>query len=178
MTGDPRGTVPDQIAWIIARLEGDWSDHPMDRGGPTSRGMTLTGWHEHSGAWITTEQLAALSDEQILAGHADLAARRHGRILLLPDWRVRLAALDFAVNSGAPRATRVLQTVVGAEPDGLIGPKTLAAITAMEPVQVATALTTARQRFLIDLIHRDYTQREFMLGWWDRCTTILEMVQR
>lgn len=45
----------------------------------------------------------------------------------MPDL-VRMPLFDSAVNQGVPRAIKMLQKSVGATTDGIIGPKTMAAI--------------------------------------------------
>jgi lysozyme family protein len=71
---------------------------------------------------------------------------------------------DAAVNSGPGRAAKWLQEAVGAFPDGAIGPKTLAAVNAMKPVDVINAMCDTRQSFLEDLV----TFRIFGRGWTRR----------
>lgn len=41
-----------------------------------------------------------------------------------------LCVFDMAVNSGPSRAAKMLQRIVGAEPDGFVGQKTIAAVKA------------------------------------------------
>jgi lysozyme family protein len=45
---------------------------------------------------------------------------------------LRFHLFDFAVNSGPKTAIKELQTAVGTFPDGIIGPKTLGAISSMD----------------------------------------------
>jgi len=42
--------------------------------------------------------------------------------------KIATQAFDFGVQSGPSRSTMVIQSLVGAKPDGIIGPKTLLAI--------------------------------------------------
>ena len=59
---------------------------------------------------------------------------------------------DAAVNSGPGRAAKWLQACVGVEPDGGIGPKTLAAVAAFEG-DLVDDYGKRRLSFLMDLPH-------------------------
>ena len=71
---------------------------------------------------------------------------------------------DFAVNSGVFRAARYLQEAAGVEADGQIGPKSLAAVKAIPPQDLITAICDARMAFLkrlstFDVFGRGWTRR-------------------
>lgn len=53
---------------------------------------------------------------------------------------VALLAFDAAVNQGEGRAARWLQLAAGVTVDGIIGPATLAAVAAAEPVDLVAAI--------------------------------------
>lgn len=55
-----------------------------------------------------------------------------------------LLAFDAAVNAGVGRAARWLQGAAGTAPDGAIGPKTLAAVAAADPVDLCVELHARR----------------------------------
>ncbi len=59
--------------------------------------------------------------------------------------------LDGAVNSGITQATRWLQRAVGVADDGMIGPVTLAAITAADPNDIVLRFNADRLEFLTRL---------------------------
>ena len=71
---------------------------------------------------------------------------------------------------GRRRATavRLAQIVSGATPDGKIGPKTLAALNAMDPDKFALAYALAKLARYRDIVTKDRTQQKFLLGWINR----------
>ena len=71
---------------------------------------------------------------------------------------------DFAVNAGKPRAIKELQQVVGVPADGLIGPKTIAAVKAMDVNDVLLKLTAERLKFYTSLS----TWSTYGKGWTNR----------
>ncbi len=58
---------------------------------------------------------------------------------------------DFAVNAGKSRAVKELQQVAGVPDDGVIGPKTIAAVKAMDVNDVLLRLTAERLKFYTSL---------------------------
>ena len=75
---------------------------------------------------------------------------------------------DFAVNAGSAVAIKLAQTVVGAAPDGVIGPKTLAALNAYDPDRFALAYALAKLSRYREIVRRDRTQSKFLFGWLNR----------
>lgn len=74
---------------------------------------------------------------------------------------------DFHVNAGAV-ARKLAQLVVGATPDGAIGPKTLAALNAYDPDRFVMAYALAKIARYRDIVSRDRSQLKFLLGWINR----------
>jgi len=107
--------------------EGGYVDNPKDPGGATNLGVTQKVFNEYLAAsgtapysvkMITRQQARAIFNVKYwMAVKGDKL--QHG-------WDY--AVVDFAYNSGPGRAVRVLQTVLGLTPDGVIGPKTVAAV--------------------------------------------------
>ena len=77
---------------------------------------------------------------------------------------------DWAVNSGVSRSARALQEIVGAEPDGHIGPMTIQAVHDMLPEDVVVKMHSTRQEFYEGLSTFD----TFGRGWSRRNDETLE----
>jgi lysozyme family protein len=79
---------------------------------------------------------------------------------------------NFAVNSSAPKrptvAIKLAQLVVGATPDGILGPATIQAINACDPDKFVMAYALAKIARYRDIVTRDRTQAKFLLGWINR----------
>ena len=74
---------------------------------------------------------------------------------------------DFHVNTGRP--ARVLaQVVAGVTPDGSFGPRSVAALNAMDPEKFVMAYALAKIARYRDIVTRDRTQIKFLLGWINR----------
>ena len=75
---------------------------------------------------------------------------------------------DFAVNAGAGTAVKLAQIVVGAQPDGIVGPKTLTRLNAVDPQHFRAAYALAKIARYRDIVTRDRSQIKFLLGWVSR----------
>lgn len=84
------------------------------------------------------------------------------------DQEVAYTVYSFATNAGLKTAIRLLQVVVGATPDGVMGPKTIEALNGMEPRLFMALYALARIARYRDIVARDRSQGKFLLGWINR----------
>lgn len=75
---------------------------------------------------------------------------------------------DFAVNAGVSVAVKLAQVVAGVTPDGKSGPKTVAALSAVDPEHFKLAYTVAKIARYVEIVGKDRTQERFLLGWCRR----------
>jgi lysozyme family protein len=152
---------------IALKHEGGFVDHPRDPGGATNMGITLRTLREWRG------------DESLTADAVRMLTEAEAReIYLARYWNpvrgdelppgVDLAVFDYAVHSGVRRAVRDLQAVVGTEPDGAMGRRTLAAVRDMDAATIVVNLSDHRRAFLRRLPHFS----DFGRGWLRRVAEI------
>ena len=144
-------------------LEGGYSDHKADPGGKTQYGITEAIARAHG---FTGDMHTLTRDEAKRIYRADYW--EPVRADELPQ-QVRYDVFDGAVNSGVKQSIKWLQRAVGVTDDGLIGPKTLAAVHAMVPDRVAKRYNGHRLRFMKDLKNWP----SFSRGWADRIASNL-----
>lgn len=146
--------------------EGGFVNHPQDPGGMTNLGCTKAVWEEHCGHVVDEKAMRALTPADV----APLYKRKYWDKVQgdeLPSG-VDYLVFDAAINSGPGRAAKWLQACVGVEPDGGIGPKTLAAVRACNPKQLIEDYTKRRLSFLMDLPTWD----TFGRGWTRRVNEV------
>jgi lysozyme family protein len=78
------------------------------------------------------------------------------------------AHFDAAVNAGPKQAAKLLQRALHVADDGIIGPGTLAAAKAADPVSAADADCDARLAFYNALVKNKPTLGAFLKGWTRR----------
>ena len=146
----------------VLKHEGGFVNHPDDPGGMTNLGCTKKVWEEHCGHPVDEKTMRNLSPADV----APLYKRKYWDKIQgdeLPSG-VDYIVFDAAINSGPGRAAKWLQACVGVEPDGGIGPKTLAAVTAFDAKQLLEDYSKRRLSFLLDLP----TWGTFGKGWTKR----------
>jgi lysozyme family protein len=150
----------------ILHHEGGYVNHPADPGGMTNLGVTKRVWEEWVGHEVDEKAMRNLTPEIV------------GPMYKVKYWDkikgdelptgVDYVVFDAAVNSGPGRAAKWLQACVGVEPDGGIGPKTLAAVAAVDASQLVEDYAKRRLSFLMDL----QTWDTFGKGWGRRVAEV------
>lgn len=150
----------------ILHHEGGFVNHPSDPGGMTNLGVTKKVWEEWVGHEVDEKAMRALTPEVVgpmyKAKYWDKVKGDD-----LPEG-VDYCVFDAAVNSGPGRAAKWLQSCVGVDPDGGIGPKTLAAVAAFDAAELVDDYTKRRLSFLMDLQHWP----TFGKGWGRRVAEV------
>lgn len=160
-----KGNFEQSLA-LALKEEGGWVDHPSDPGGETNMGVTKKIWEEWVGHPVPAGSLQNLTVADVVPLYkAKYWDKVRGDDL--PEG-VDYAMFDFAINSGPTRAIKTLQRAVGVTPDGVIGPKTLAAVNAMPPRDLVDEICDKRLAFLQGLP----TWPIFGRGWSNRVARV------
>lgn len=110
----------------VLHHEGGFVNHPRDPGGMTNLGVTKATYEAWVGYPVNERIMRSLTPAHVKA----LYKTRYWDAVagdLIP-LGLDLCVFDFGVNAGPSRAARYLQVMVGAKPDGRIGPMTIARI--------------------------------------------------
>lgn len=146
----------------VLHHEGGFVNHPSDPGGMTNLGCTKKVWEEWVGHEVDEKAMRELKPADV----APLYKSKYWDKVKgdeLPAG-VDYVVFDCAINSGPGRAAKFLQSCAGVEPDGGIGPKTLAAVNAIVPKDLVEDYSKRRLSFLMDLP----TWGAFGKGWGRR----------
>lgn len=148
--------------------EGGFVNHPKDPGGMTNLGVTARTWGEWVGHDPSEKEMRELTPEKV----APLYKRKFWDAIKGDDLPtgVDYCVFDCAVNSGPGRAAKLLQQTVGVNADGAIGPATLAAVKAMDPVELISKYADKRLQFWQSLS----TFETFGKGWTRRGNEVKE----
>lgn len=151
----------------VLKHEGGYVNHPKDPGGATNKGITQATydlWNEG-----TSRSVKNITDAEVEA----IYKRNYWDKVRGDDLPagVDYCVFDFAVNSGVSRSAKYLQTVLGVEVDGVIGPQTVKAAMEAEPRAVIQEICDRRMDFLQGL----GTWPTFGKGWTNRVTGVKAM---
>lgn len=152
----------DKSLALILKHEGGYVDHPQDPGGATMKGITLATFTDFKGRAMSKEELRAISDADVRAIYKSCYWDAVRADELKPG--VDLLAFDMAVNKGVGRAAKLMQRAAGVTEDGALGPKSMAAINALDAADFIAKVSEARRDFYKSL----KTFATFGKGWLRR----------
>jgi lysozyme family protein len=75
---------------------------------------------------------------------------------------------NFGVNTGVGVAIKLAQVIVGATPDGGVGPKTIELLNQCTPEKFVSAYALAKIQRYANICNKDRSQSKFLLGWINR----------
>lgn len=155
----------------MIRNEGGYRliDVPADRGGQTYAGIARNfhpqwpGWRYIDAHDLQNLELSARVRDFYRAEFWDKVCGDS-----IPVQRVAESLFDFAVNAGAMTAVKLAQLVVGAVPDGRLGPVTLEKLNAVAEETFVLKYALAKVARYAEICKRDRSQDKFLLGWINR----------
>lgn len=164
----------------VLRMEGGYSDNPLDRGGATNRGITQETFDEwRNGGGLPCSPVSGISGQEVdeiyrirywLAVGANVLPRP-----------LDLCLFDAAVQHGAGRAVGWLQTLVLSPKDGRFGPRTREAVSWAVGKHgvgwVVDQYVERRKKFYADIIARDPSQKVFEKGWKRRVDELVKVMK-
>jgi lysozyme family protein len=159
---------------LMLKSEGGFTDDPRDpgnhlpdgRAGCTNFGVTQTAWEEYVGHKVSIQDMRDLTHETI----SPFYKRKYWDMCKCDDLPsgIDYLVFDFAVNAGPGRSAKTLQTAVGANPDGGIGPMTLAAVAQHSPADLIEKFSQAKEAFYRSLD----TFSVYGTGWLNRVADV------
>lgn len=151
---------------LMLKSEGGFVNHKDDPGGMTNLGVTKRVWEQWVGRESNEKEMRSLTPAMV----EPLYKRKYWDACKCDDLPEGLDYLvfDFAVNAGPGRSIKTLQTAVGTTPDGIIGPKTLAAVRAIDPHELIEKFSVAKTEFYESLP----TFPTFGRGWLNRVADV------
>lgn len=169
----------DCLAHILIS-EGGFVDHPSDKGGATNRGITQATYDKYRtdlGDMLKSVEHIAMHEVSAIYKH------RYWDACCCGDLRppLDMAVFDAAVQHGPKRASRWLQNLVCATPDGVIGHQTLRAVNYHLLRYKLRTMIDAYQRqralFYAKIIANDPTQKVFERGWKNRLASVNKLLE-
>jgi len=155
----------DRFNWIIKfvlKAEGGYTNDPDDPGGETNYGIDKRSHPDVNIKDLTEEEAKDIYfNEYWKRFNCEQFAKPVGEVYF-----------DCCVNTGAKQSNKFLQRAAGTEPDGIIGPKTLAAIHKADAYKLAFKVIDQRQTFYENLAYNKTPLKKFLKGWTNRNTNL------
>ena len=153
------------VFWIKS-WEGGFVNDPDDQGGATNKGITIGAFRSVYGGNKTIEDLKRLTDNQ---WEHIFKAKYWNRwdADKIEDPSVAFFLVDWVWGSGVWGIKRP-QKLLGVEVDGIVGPKTIAAVNAFNGKELFEALKEDKRAYLQRICCITPTNRKFLNGWLRR----------
>ena len=150
----------------MLQSEGKFANHPSDPGGMTNLGVTKATWENWIGRQSDEAEMRGLTPEKV----EPMYRKKFWDAVRGDELKVGIDYLmfDFAVNAGAGRAIKTLQTAIGVPADGGFGPVTMASMKSYEPVKLIERFSQAKEDFYRSLNTFDV----FGKGWLNRVAKV------
>lgn len=147
----------DQCFQLLMGDEGGFVDNPADPGGATCWGVTerVARAHGYTGPMQDLPQATAKAIAKVVYWDPHQCDQFDGRVGFL--------VFDAAYNGGQP--AQWLQRAVGVTQDGVVGPVTIAAVKALDPLLICLRFSAYHQQYYTSL---DRLWPELGKGWSNR----------
>jgi lysozyme family protein len=168
-----------QSNWKLAFVqmlasEGGFTDDERDKGnklpdgrkGSTMLGVTQFNWENHIGHQVTHDQMRKLTADDV----EPLYKKKYWDVVRadeLPSG-IDYLVFDMGVNAGPGRSIKLLQAAVGVPADGGLGPISMAAVLAADPVELIKNFSAEKEAFYRSL--DDF--KVYGEGWLNRVAAV------
>lgn len=165
--------LPIEAMFAQAKKTG-WANDPDDRGGATMCGITIGTYEGYCRAKGYPKPTKQRLHDITAAQWLDVL-----KTLFWDRWKadeIKCQALanilvDWVWASGV-NGIKIPQRILGVTADGIVGPKTLAALNAADPQKLFKQIHNARINFIDDIVRRNPVQKKFHKGWKRRIDAI------
>lgn len=162
----------DKLAPFILRWEGGFVNDPVDKGGATNMGVTIRTWRsvgydKDGDGDIDVDDLHLLDKEDVIERVLRPHYWNRWRADEILNQSVANILVDWVWASGTHGIKRP-QRILGVTADGIVGPKTLAAVNSMNPMELHFRIKNDRIKFIDEVCQRDPSQERFRKGWINR----------
>ena len=164
------------LAPFILSFEGGFVNDPVDRGGATNKGVTIATWKQQGydkdgDGDIDVDDLKLISDRDAV----DVILRPHywnrWKADQIESQSLANILVDWVWGSGA-NGIKIPQRMLGVKMDGVVGPKTLAALNGTDHRAFFEEVKAERAKFFERICVVRPTQKKYLKGWLRRLNSI------
>ena len=157
---------------FILKWEGGYVNDSDDRGGATNMGVTIATWrqvgyYKDGDGDIDVADLRLLTREDVIRRVLKPHCWDRWQADKINSQAVANILVDWVWGSGV-YGIKVSQRVPGVAADGIVGPRTLAAVNAADPRRFFDEIKAERNAFLLRIVESQPAQRKFLRGWQNR----------
>lgn len=159
---------------FILSFEGGFVNDPDDLGGATNKGVTLNTYRQYAKQCgqpePSVEDLKKIPDFVV----KDIMKKNYWdkwKANQIKSQGVANALVDWLWHSGAA-SIKTVQTLMKVAADGIVGPKTIAAINDRDAQALFSSVQIERKSYLERICEKRPTNRKYLNGWLRRVNSI------
>lgn len=155
---------------FILRWEGGYINDQADLGKQTNKGVTLSTYRSVFGKNKTVSDLKKITDEQW-----EFIFKKYywdkWKADNIKDQNVANILVDWVWASGS-YGIKIPQRVLGVDVDGIVGPKTIAAVNARDGRELFDNIKQERKDFIDRICQTRPQNKKFKNGWLNRINSL------
>ena len=155
---------------FILSWEGGFVNDPADAGGATNKGVTLATFRSVFGKTKTVKDLKAMTDDQWLLVFKKYYWDRW-KADQINDQSVANILVGWVWGSGKYGIT-LPQQLLKVTADGIVGPKTIAAVNSADPKKLFELIWKRRKKYFEDICVSRPANKKFLKGWLRRLNSV------
>ncbi len=172
---DGQGADIEEALAFTLKNEGGYTDHPLDKGGPTNKGITIGRLSDYLGRTATKDEVKNLDFEII-----KLIYRKYYWDVLnldhILDQSIATALFDMGVLCGTGTAARLCQDVLGISQTKKMDLKSLEAINATTDEDFIPKFSDRNIQRFNEIVTNNPSQSVFLKGWKNRAERLLSLI--
>lgn len=172
---DGQGADIEDALVFTLKNEGGYVDHPLDKGGPTKKGITIRTLSKYLGRKATRDDVKNLNYETIKI----IYKKYYWDVLNLDhvlDQGIATALFDMGVLCGTGTASRLCQDVLGITQSKKMDLQTFDALNETTDETFIPAFADRNIRRFEEIVAKNPDQRVFLKGWKNRANRLLSLV--
>lgn len=168
--------IYDEIMKLVRINEGGYSNHPVDKGGPTMYGITQGVYNSYRRAknllFKDVRFIENYEVNEIYYKKYWLASKSN-----LMEFPLATVHMDTAINFGVTGAAKMLQALLGVKVDGILGVKTMSALQEHNQYDLALEYCEFRKERRHNIVKKNPSQGVFLRGWLNRDNRVKEFIK-
>jgi lysozyme family protein len=155
----------------VLKHEGGFVNHPADRGGATNWGITQKTYEKFMRRPVTVDEIRRMPKGNAVAIYKEDYWDKVGGDKI-KKYAIAFVLFDQAVNRGHNRAIKQAQKILGLYQDGIIGPKTIAAINDTNETEFLNKYLAESEKAYRSIASANPSQVVFLKGWLNRVESL------